>query len=98
MKKIPIELFAKAKKYGFSDKQLAHILNTTEKEVMKYRKEHDIFPVYKTVDTCAAEFEANTPYHYSAYEKYNETESSDKEKVIILGGGENRIGQGIEFE
>lgn len=98
MKKIPVEVFAKAKKYGFSDKQLAHILKTTEKEVRKYRKEHNIYPVYKTVDTCAAEFEANTPYHYSAYERFNETESSDKEKIIILGGGPNRIGQGIEFD
>lgn len=98
MKKIPKELLLKAKKYGFSDRQLANILKTTEKEVRKFRKEHDIYPVYKTVDTCAAEFEANTPYHYSAYEKFNETVSSDREKVIILGGGPNRIGQGIEFD
>jgi carbamoyl-phosphate synthase large subunit len=98
MKKISKELFTKAKRYGFSDKQLANIFKTTEKEVRNYRKENDIFPVYKTVDTCAAEFEANTPYHYSAYEKFNETESSDREKVIILGGGPNRIGQGIEFD
>ena len=98
MKKISKELFTKAKRYGFSDKQLANIFKVTEKEVRDYRKKHDIFPVYKTVDTCAAEFEANTPYHYSTYEKYNETESSDREKVIILGGGPNRIGQGIEFD
>ncbi len=98
MKKISKELFTKAKRYGFSDKQLANIFKTTEKEVRNYRKENDIFPVYKTVDTCAAEFEANTPYHYSAYEKFNETESSGREKVIILGGGPNRIGQGIEFD
>lgn len=98
MKKISKELFTKAKRYGFSDKQLANIFKVTEKVVRDYRKKNDIFPVYKTVDTCAAEFEANTPYHYSAYERFNETESSDREKVIILGGGPNRIGQGIEFD
>lgn len=97
-KKIKPELFLKAKKYGFSDKQLAHILNTTEEKVRNYREENKIYPVYKTVDTCAAEFDANTPYHYSTYEKYNEVKSSDKEKIIILGGGPNRIGQGIEFD
>ncbi|MCB0724910.1 MAG: carbamoyl-phosphate synthase large subunit [Ignavibacteriae bacterium] len=98
MKKISNELLLKAKKYGFSDKQLAYILKTTEKEVRDFRNKNEIYPIYKTVDTCAAEFEANTPYHYSAYEKFNETESSDREKVIILGGGPNRIGQGIEFD
>ncbi|MBX7046079.1 MAG: carbamoyl-phosphate synthase large subunit [Ignavibacteria bacterium] len=97
-KKIKPEIFLKAKKFGFSDKQLAEILNTTEDKIKKYREENNIFPVYKTVDTCAAEFEANTPYHYSTYEKYNEVTSSDKEKIIILGGGPNRIGQGIEFD
>ena len=98
MKKISKELLTKAKRYGFSDKQLANIFKTTEKEVRKYRNDNDIYPVYKTVDTCAAEFEASTPYHYSAYEKFNETISSDREKIIILGGGPNRIGQGIEFD
>lgn len=88
----------KAKKIGFSDKQLANILKTTEKEIRDFRFKNNILPVYKTVDTCAAEFEANTPYHYSTYEKYNESVSSDKEKIIILGGGPNRIGQGIEFD
>lgn len=88
----------KAKRLGFSDKQLANILKTTEKEIRDFRFKNNIIPVYKTVDTCAAEFEANTPYHYSTYEKYNESVSSDKEKIIILGGGPNRIGQGIEFD
>jgi len=98
LKKLKPEFFLKAKKNGFSDKQLAHILNTTEEKVRNYRNENKIYPVYKTVDTCAAEFDANTPYHYSTYEKYNEVKSSDKEKIIILGGGPNRIGQGIEFD
>jgi carbamoyl-phosphate synthase large subunit len=98
LKKIKPELFLKAKKNGFSDKQLAQIFNTTEEKIRNYREENKIYPVYKTVDTCAAEFDANTPYHYSTYEKYNEVKSSDKEKIIILGGGPNRIGQGIEFD
>lgn len=97
-KKINPGLFLKAKKFGFSDKQLANILNTTEEKIRNYRDKNKIYPVYKTVDTCAAEFDANTPYHYSTYEKYNEVRSSDKEKIIILGGGPNRIGQGIEFD
>lgn len=98
MKKITPEILQKAKRFGFSDKQLANILNSTEEEVRQFRFKNDIIPVYKTVDTCAAEFESNTPYHYSTYEKYNESISSDKEKIIILGGGPNRIGQGIEFD
>lgn len=98
MKKINPEIIYKAKKSGFSDKQLANIFKTIEKHIRDYRFENNILPVYKTVDTCAAEFEANTPYHYSTYEKYNESVSSDREKIIILGGGPNRIGQGIEFD
>ncbi|MBV6479999.1 MAG: Carbamoyl-phosphate synthase large chain [Ignavibacteria bacterium] len=98
MKKINPEIIRKAKLNGFSDKQLAEILNTEESKIREFRFENGIVPVYKTVDTCAAEFEASTPYHYSAYEKYNETVSSEKEKIIILGGGPNRIGQGIEFD
>lgn len=97
-KKINKEIIYKAKKIGFSDKQLANIFKTTEKKIRDFRFENGIIPVYKTVDTCAAEFEASTPYHYSTYEKYNESVSSDKEKIIILGGGPNRIGQGIEFD
>ncbi|MBE2256588.1 MAG: carbamoyl-phosphate synthase large subunit [Ignavibacteria bacterium] len=98
MKKITPEIIRKAKRFGFSDKQLAQIFKTKESEIRKYRIKNGIYPVYKTVDTCAAEFEANTPYHYSVYEPYNESISSDKEKIIILGGGPNRIGQGIEFD
>jgi len=98
LKKINPEIIRKAKLNGFSDKQLAEILNTEESKIREFRFENGIVPVYKTVDTCAAEFEASTPYHYSAYEKYNETVSSEKEKIIILGGGPNRIGQGIEFD
>ena len=71
---------------------------TTEKAVRSLRKEWGIVPVYKTVDTCAAEFEAHTPYHYSTYDQENESMASEKKKVIILGGGPNRIGQGIEFD
>ena len=98
MKKIDPEIIYKAKRSGFSDKQLANIFKTTEKAIRDYRFTNKILPVYKTVDTCAAEFEANTPYHYSTYEKFNESISSEKEKIIILGGGPNRIGQGIEFD
>lgn len=98
MKKINPQIIYKAKKIGFSDKQLANIFNTTEKKIRDYRFENNLMPVFKTVDTCAAEFEAFTPYHYSTYEKYNESISSEREKIIILGGGPNRIGQGIEFD
>ncbi len=97
-KKVTVEIILKAKKNGFSDKQLAQIFGTSEEYIRDYRFKNEIFPVYKTVDTCAAEFEAGTPYHYSTYEKFNEVISSDKEKIIILGGGPNRIGQGIEFD
>ncbi|MBK8383286.1 MAG: carbamoyl-phosphate synthase large subunit [Ignavibacteria bacterium] len=97
-KKVTVEIILKAKKNGFSDRQLAQIFGTSEEYIRDYRFKNEIFPVYKTVDTCAAEFEAGTPYHYSTYEKFNEVISSDKEKIIILGGGPNRIGQGIEFD
>lgn len=84
---------------GFSDRQIAFATKTTEDEVRTYRKELGVIPVYKVVDTCAAEFEAFTPYYYSTYEKgESEVLSSDKRKVMILGGGPNRIGQGIEFD
>ncbi len=97
-KKLTPELLRKAKRFGFSDRQIANILQTSESRVRKMREKLEILPVYKTVDTCAAEFEAGTPYHYSTYERYSESESSDREKIIILGGGPNRIGQGIEFD
>jgi carbamoyl-phosphate synthase large subunit len=92
------EVLLKAKQYGFSDRQLAHMWDVSENSVRQLRKQFGILPVFKTVDTCAAEFEANTPYHYSTYDQENESISSGKKKVIILGGGPNRIGQGIEFD
>ena len=87
------------KQHGFSDCQIAFATNTSEDEVRSYRKSLGVIPVYKLVDTCAAEFEAYTPYYYSTYELgETENEVTDKEKVMILGGGPNRIGQGIEFD
>ena len=88
----------KAKQYGFSDRQLATLFKTEEPMIRSLRKTLGVVPVYKTVDTCAAEFAAETPYHYSTYETENESEQSNRKKVIILGGGPNRIGQGIEFD
>ena len=88
-----------AKALGFSDRQLGHLTKRTESDVRQRRGELGIGPVFKTVDTCAAEFEAHTPYHYSTYERENEAvETSGKRKIMILGGGPNRIGQGIEFD
>lgn len=86
------------KRQGFSDRQIAFATKTTEDQVRAYRKQLGVVPAYKTVDTCAAEFEALTPYYYSTYEEETETLPSDKRKVMILGGGPNRIGQGIEFD
>ncbi|HEX2967147.1 MAG TPA: carbamoyl-phosphate synthase large subunit, partial [Syntrophorhabdaceae bacterium] len=88
----------RAKKYGFSDRQMADILGTTEEIVRAGRLKNDIRSVFKLVDTCAAEFEAYTPYYYSTYEQEDESRVSDKKKIMILGGGPNRIGQGIEFD
>ncbi|MEN6622615.1 MAG: carbamoyl-phosphate synthase large subunit, partial [Smithella sp.] len=92
------ELLAAAKKMGFSDRALANAWGKTEIEIRKWRETEKILPVYKLVDTCAAEFEAYTPYYYSTYETENEARPSDKKKVAIIGGGPNRIGQGIEFD
>ena len=92
------ELLRTAKEYGFSDINIASLLKSSEDEVSKKRKGLGIRPVYKIVDTCAAEFEAYTPYLYSTYESDNESVPTDNKKVIILGGGPNRIGQGIEFD
>ena len=91
-------LLHQAKQYGFSDRRLATLLSSSESAVRKYRHDHSIRPVYKRVDTCGAEFEAYTPYFYSTYETECEAEPTDKRKIIILGGGPNRIGQGIEFD
>lgn len=87
-----------AKSMGFSDAQIASIRGTQEKDVRSLRSDMGIHPVFKTVDTCAAEFSAKTPYHYSSYDWENEVEPSDRKKVVILGSGPNRIGQGIEFD
>ena len=97
------EIILKAKMLGFSDVQLANLLNRDEKEIRNIRKELSVVPVYKMVDTCAAEFEAKTPYYYSCYEnlfydEQNESVPSDRKKVIILGSGPIRIGQGVEFD
>ncbi|MEQ8974818.1 MAG: carbamoyl-phosphate synthase large subunit [Coleofasciculus sp. C1-SOL-03] len=86
------------KRQGYSDRQIAFATKTTEDEVRTYRKQLGVVAVYKVVDTCAAEFEALTPYYYSTYEEETEIIPSDKRKVMILGGGPNRIGQGIEFD
>ncbi len=88
----------KCKQMGFSDQQLAYLLNSTEQAVRFRRQALKVIPAYKTIDTCAAEFEAMTPYQYSTYELESEVFASDKAKVMILGGGPNRIGQGIEFD
>ncbi len=86
------------KEIGFSDFQIAVLTKTDEYTVRNYRKNLGIIPVFKTVDTCAAEFESDTPYHYSTYETENEAIRTDNKKVVILGSGPNRIGQGIEFD
>jgi carbamoyl-phosphate synthase large subunit len=86
------------KKYGFSDLQLAQLKGLEEKAVRKMRIELGIRPVYKTVDTCAGEFPAHTPYHYSSYDQETEVAPSNRKKVVILGSGPNRIGQGVEFD
>lgn len=90
--------FRTAKKYGFSDRQIAHLTDQTEIQVRESRKGKGIQPTYRLVDTCAAEFEAFTPYYYSTYGDENETRDGDTNKIMILGGGPNRIGQGIEFD
>ncbi len=91
-------LLRRMKRYGFSDRRLAELAGRREDEVRALRLEHGVVPVYKAVDTCAAEFEAETPYFYSAYEDENEAAPGDRPRVVILGSGPNRIGQGIEFD
>jgi carbamoyl-phosphate synthase large subunit len=95
---IPADLMRKAKEKGYADRQIAHLLDCRESEVHLKRREMGINRVYKLVDTCAAEFEAKTPYYYSTFDKENESTVSNKKKVIVLGSGPNRIGQGIEFD
>lgn len=96
---VSTELLRQAKECGFSDRQLATLWHCAEMEVRAMRKERGVIPTFKSVDTCAAEFEAYTPYYYSTYEQEDETPpKGDKKRIIILGGGPNRIGQGIEFD
>ena len=90
--------FYEVKRRGFSDNQIAFATKSTEKEVRSRRLSLGVTPAYKRVDTCAAEFEANTPYMYSSYDFECESTPTQKKKVLILGGGPNRIGQGIEFD
>ncbi|AFM25860.1 carbamoyl-phosphate synthase large subunit [Desulfomonile tiedjei] len=92
------EALRDAKAYGFSDIRLAQITGKTEKDIRELREKNTVIPVYKRVDTCAAEFEAHTPYLYSSYEDEDESAPTDRKKIVILGGGPNRIGQGIEFD
>lgn len=93
-----IEVLKEAKKMGFGDKTIAWLWNMNQREVWNLRKAKDIFPVYKMIDTCASEFESYVPYFYSTYEDENETIISDKKKIIVLGSGPIRIGQGVEFD
>ncbi len=98
LENVSAEAMRRAKRLGFSDHQLSYLWGEAEEVVRGKRIELGVLPVFKTVDTCSAEFEAETPYHYSTYEDDNEVAASDKPKVIILGSGPNRIGQGIEFD
>ncbi len=98
LESVPTSLLYRAKRWGFSDRQLAHLLQGTEGEVRERRGKEGLKPVFKRVDTCAAEFAAETPYLYSTYEEEDESEPTGRKKVMILGGGPNRIGQGIEFD
>ncbi len=93
-----ISVLKQAKKTGFSDKVIAQFWNKTETEIFNLRKQHNILPIYKMIDTCASEFESYIPYFYSTYEEENESVVSGKKKVIVLGSGPIRIGQGVEFD
>lgn len=93
-----LDLLAYAKRYGFSDKVIAHRWQTSPEHIYQLRQENNIIPVYKMVDTCASEFASATPYFYSTYEFENESIRTDKEKIIVLGSGPIRIGQGVEFD
>ncbi|MBL4705063.1 MAG: carbamoyl-phosphate synthase large subunit, partial [Flavobacteriales bacterium] len=95
---LPKDLLYEAKQKGYADRQIAHLVRCLESEVFNKRHDLGIKRVYKLVDTCAAEFEAKTPYYYSTFEDENESVRTDKKKVVVLGSGPNRIGQGIEFD
>ncbi|HOM27281.1 MAG TPA: carbamoyl-phosphate synthase large subunit, partial [bacterium] len=96
--KLTVSILREAKEYGFSDREIAKLKNINESEVRNKRKRFKITPVYKLVDTCASEIEVEKPYFYSSYDRKDESRVSKSKKVIILGGGPNRIGQGIEFD
>ena len=96
--KMDIEVLRECKERGFSDSYISKVWNIDEMDIYKLRHENDIVPVYKMVDTCAGEFESETPYFYSTYENENESIKSDKESIIVLGSGPIRIGQGVEFD
>ncbi|MEC5394409.1 carbamoyl-phosphate synthase large subunit [Bergeyella sp. RCAD1439] len=96
--KFNAETLKEAKKLGFSDLNIAHLWGVTQREVFNFRKENAIMPVYKMVDTCAAEFESETPYFYGTYEEENESVVTEKESIVVLGSGPIRIGQGVEFD
>ncbi|HOU36877.1 MAG TPA: carbamoyl-phosphate synthase large subunit, partial [Candidatus Omnitrophota bacterium] len=96
--RLPADLLEQAKKDGFSDRQIAYLVNSKEEKVREFRKKHGAKAVYKLVDTCAGEFHAKQPYFYSTYETQEEGRPTGNRKVVILGGGPNRIGQGIEFD
>ncbi|MCG8322089.1 MAG: carbamoyl-phosphate synthase large subunit [Cytophagales bacterium] len=95
---IPSDLLRTAKEKGYADRQIAHLLGALESEVHQKRNDLGVKRVYKLVDTCAAEFEAKTPYYYSSFEEENESITTDRKKIVVLGSGPNRIGQGIEFD
>src|SRR5690606_38107518 len=95
---LPQDLLMTMKRKGYSDPQLAYLLNVEEEEVYQKRMDLGIRRTYKMVDTCAAEFSAETPYFYSTFDMENESVPSDNKKIIVLGSGPNRIGQGIEFD
>ena len=95
---LSLELLKSAKQMGFSDQQIGQLRSTSASEILKIRERLGLFPVYKTVDTCAGEFEAFTPYHYSSYDLESEVKPRSKPAILILGSGPNRIGQGIEFD
>ena len=93
-----INVLKEAKKMGFSDKYIAKLWNKEEEDIYKLRKKKKIYPVYKMIDTCSSEFESYVPYFYSTYEEENESIVSNKKKIIVLGAGPIRIGQGVEFD
>ena len=98
LEQIPAETLRAFKEIALSDRRLAYLTNRSEDEVRAYRKQRGLIPVYKRVDTCGAEFESYTPYLYSTYEEEDEAQPTDRRKIMILGSGPNRIGQGIEFD